>query len=241
MEHIIHKSSSRGCADHGWLKSFHSFSFANYYNPEKTNFGLLRVLNDDVVEGGKGFGTHPHQNMEIISIPLEGDLEHQDSTGTKRVIKTGDVQVMSAGSGIYHSEYNKNTDKPVRFLQIWIFPRYKDITPRYDQRSFDYTRTPNIIHTVVAPMESKEDVIKINQDAYISLARLQEGKHINYLLHNPNNGVYMFVLEGCVSANGQSLSRRDALGAWNTENIDLDVREESDVLFLEVPMKLQAH
>lgn len=241
MEYIIHKSNSRGHADHGWLKSFHSFSFANYYNPDRTNFGLLRVLNDDAVEGGKGFGTHPHQNMEIISIPLEGELEHEDSTGTRRVIQTGDVQVMSAGTGIYHSEYNKSADETVRFLQIWIFPKYKDIAPRYDQKSFDYTGVPNTIHTIVAPMDSYEDVIKINQDAYLSMGRLEAGTKTTYATHKQGNGVYAFILEGSLAVNKQRLGRRDAIGLWDTASIELKAAEESDVLLIEVPMKFDAN
>ncbi len=241
MKYIVHKSNSRGQADHGWLKSAHSFSFANYFDPEKSNFGLLRVLNDDMVEGGQGFGRHPHQNMEIISIPLKGELEHEDSMGTKRVIKTGDVQVMSAGTGVHHSEYNKSADKPVEFLQIWIFPKYKDIAPRYDQKSFAYAATPNAFHTIVAPMESPEEVIKINQDAYLSIAKLEKGKSTSYKVHNPANGIYTFLLEGNVSANGQTLERRDAIGAWDVETMTLEAVETSDILVIEVPMNFETN
>jgi len=241
MEYVLHKSESRGYADHGWLKSFHSFSFANYFNPEKTHFGLLRVLNDDFVTGGKGFGMHPHQNMEIISIPLEGELEHEDSTGTKRTIQTGDIQVMSAGTGIYHSEYNKSSDKPVRFLQIWIFPKLKDINPRYDQRTLEYSREPNSIQTIVAPMETSEDVIKINQDAYISIAKIEKDNSVTYKTHKRSNGVYTFALEGNVLAHNQVLNRRDALGVWNTESFEIDAKQESNILFIEVPMAYETN
>ena len=223
---------------HGWLQSYHTFSFANYYNPERMNFGVLRVLNDDTVQAGRGFGTHPHDNMEIISIPLEGDLEHKDSMGNVAVIRNGDVQVMSAGTGIYHSEYNKNSDKTVKFLQIWVFPNKRNVTPRYDQITLNLADRKNKLQQILSPNPDDEGVW-IHQNAWFHIGTLDEGFETTYTLKGGNgNGVYIFVLNGDVTANGQALHARDGLGIWNTEQFDLKANSAAEVLLMEVPMDL---
>ncbi|MFY7652064.1 MAG: pirin family protein [Chitinophagaceae bacterium] len=234
MKTILHKAATRGAANHGWLKSFHSFSFASYYNSERMHFGALRVLNDDFVAPGMGFGKHPHENMEIVSIPLEGDLEHADSTGRNEIIKSGDVQIMSAGSGIVHSEKNASRTNPVKFLQIWVYPKKENIAPRYEQKTFTEL-LPNKITTVVAPNDS--NAVWINQDAWFSLANLTAGTTINYNLHQPNNGVYAFVIEGDITISNENLSSRDALGIWETSNVEITVQSNTRLLLIEVPME----
>lgn len=237
MKTVIHKSESRGLANHGWLHSRHTFSFASYYNPERMNFGVLRVLNDDQVKEGMGFGTHPHDNMEIISIPLEGDLEHKDSMGNKAIIKEGDVQIMSAGTGITHSEYNKNKDKEVKFLQIWVFPKKKNIAPRYDQISIKELEKKNKFYQVVSP--SQEDAgVMINQDAWFSLGKFEKGKLDTYTLNKKDNGVYLFVLEGEIEVAGNSLSSRDGMGIWETNEITVKASTNARVLLMEIPMSV---
>jgi redox-sensitive bicupin YhaK (pirin superfamily) len=236
MEKVIHKANTRGHADHGWLNSHHSFSFASYFNPEKVHFGLLRVLNDDIVSGGQGFGTHPHENMEIISIPLEGDLEHKDSMGTAGIIRKNDVQIMSAGTGVYHSEYNKNPHEPVNFLQLWIFPKYKDIAPRYDQKTFDPNERKNTLQRIVSPLESSGDGVKINQDAYLHLASLDKGVNVDYQVQKPGNGVYVFLLEGNAFVDGEQLNRRDAIGVSDTASFSIAADTDAELLLIEVPM-----
>jgi len=237
MNTVLHKANTRGHANHGWLDSHHSFSFANYYNPERMNFGVLRVLNDDIVAEGRGFGTHPHDNMEIISIPLSGDLEHKDSMGTSAVIKEGDIQVLSAGTGIYHSEYNKNNDKEVRFLQIWIFPNKQNVTPRYDQITLKDIESKNKFYQVLSPNKDDQGVW-INQDAWFNLGKFEQGKGDTYELNKKSNGVYVFVLEGEVTINDQKLSKRDGLGLWNTDKMTLTADSDAQVLLLEVPMAI---
>ncbi len=237
MNTVVHKSDSRGSADHGWLRSRHTFSFAGYHNPDRVHFGALRVLNDDTVTGGKGFGTHPHDNMEIISIPLFGDLEHKDSTGTGEVIKTGDVQIMSAGSGLRHSEFNHSKEEEVQFLQIWVFPKERDITPRYEQKTFDPEDRMNKFQTVVSPEGA--DALWINQDAYFSLANLDAGMELSYEVKKPGNGVYFFVLNGEINIADQSLELRDAVGVTDTSEIHLKARSYAEVLAIEVPMELK--
>lgn len=237
MNTVIHRAATRGHANHGWLNSFHSFSFANYYNQDRMNFGVLRVLNDDQVQAGKGFGTHPHDNMEIISIPLEGDLEHKDSMGNVAVIKEGDVQVMSAGTGIYHSEYNKNADKDVKFLQIWIFPNKKNVTPRYDQISIKNIETENKFYQVLSPNENDQGVW-IHQDAWFHLGKFTKGSQEAYQLKKEGNGVYAFILEGAIELNGEMLQKRDGMGVWDTKSIELKATENARVLLMEVPMNL---
>ncbi|MFZ9046397.1 MAG: pirin family protein [Cyclobacteriaceae bacterium] len=235
MKTVLHTAESRGHANHGWLNSHHTFSFANYYNPERMHFGMLRVLNDDTVSGGKGFGTHPHDNMEIISIPLEGDLEHRDSMGNTAVIKQGDVQVMSAGTGVYHSEYNKNKEEIVKFLQIWIFPNKKNVTPRYDQISTSDIEKKNAFYQVLSPNEQDHGVW-IHQDAWFHIGQFDETKEETYKIRKSGNGVYLFVLEGEAKIEGQSLRTRDGFGVWDAAQINITTQPGSKVLLMEVPM-----
>jgi redox-sensitive bicupin YhaK (pirin superfamily) len=235
LKKIIHKADSRGYADHGWLKSRHSFSFANYYDPKRIQFGLLRVLNDDIVEGGMGFGTHPHDNMEIVSIPLKGDLAHRDSAGHHQVIRSGDVQIMSAGSGIAHSEYNHSEDLEVNFLQIWVFPKERNIQPRYEQKTFPVNERHNRFLTVVSP-EKADEALWINQDAFFSLGRFDEGQNTAYTIRRKKNGIYLFVIEGQIAIDGNELVRRDAVGVTESETLQLKVMEPSEILILDVPM-----
>jgi redox-sensitive bicupin YhaK (pirin superfamily) len=235
MTTTLHKANTRGHANHGWLDSWHSFSFASYYNPERVHFGALRVLNDDTVAAGTGFGRHPHENMEIISIPLEGDLEHQDSMGTKQVIRKGDIQVMSAGTGIQHSEKNKNDDQQVKFLQIWVIPKKHNVPPRYDQQYFDDAAKHNKLLTIVSPLGSSEGV-HVHQDAWFSLGKLDKDIELNYQLHQEGNGVYAFVLEGDVTINEVGLNRRDGLGIKDTTSLKIKADSDAEVLLMEVPM-----
>lgn len=235
----VHKADSRGLADHGWLKSRHTFSFAEYQDPERVRFGLLRVLNDDIVEGGQGFGAHPHDNMEIISIPLSGALAHKDSTGNEHVINTGDVQIMSAGEGLYHSEYNASKTDTVNFLQIWVFPKERDIEPRYEQKTFDASERKNKLQVVVSPNKNN-GTLWINQDAYFSLLTLQKGNDIAYKVNHNGNGVYLFVISGSVTAAGESLNTRDAIGIEDSDGFDIKAGSDAELLFIEVPMKPQA-
>ncbi len=235
MKTVLHKAGTRGHANHGWLDSHHTFSFAGYYNPERMNFGVLRVLNDDVVSGGMGFPTHPHQNMEIISIPLEGDLQHRDSMGNVAVIKAGDVQVMSAGTGVEHSEFNKNQDSLVRFLQIWVFPRERNVTPRYDQITLEKGQATNTFQQILSPDPTDEGVW-INQDAWFSLGELAAGHEQSYAIKKAGNGVYVFVLEGSVEINGEQLERRDGLGIWDADGFVVKAAQDARVLLMDVPM-----
>merc|ERR1712166_370961 len=236
MNTVIHKAETRGNANHGWLNSHHTFSFANYSNPERMNFGVLRVLNDDRVQAGMGFGTHPHDNMEIISIPLEGDLEHKDSMGNVAVIK-GDVQVLSAGTGITHSEYNKNKEKEVKFLQIWVFPKEKNVTPRYDQISIKDIQKDNEFYQVISPNKDEQGVW-VNQDAWFHLGKFDKGNSDEYKINKTGNGVYAFILEGEVEINNEQLSKRDGMGIWNTDSIRVNATVNARVLLIEVPMNI---
>lgn len=235
---VIHKSESRGLANHGWLKSRHTFSFANYYNPERMHFGVLRVLNDDIVDPGMGFSKHPHDNMEIISIPLEGDLEHKDSMGNVTVIQNGDIQVMSAGTGITHSEYNKNSDKTVKFLQIWMYPNKRNVQPRYDQISLNAADRQNKLQQILSPSQDDEGVW-VHQNAWFHLGTFDQGKKAGYALKDTRNGVYAFVISGKFSINGQALETRDGMGIWDTDTLSL-VSEApgSEILLMEVPMQI---
>jgi redox-sensitive bicupin YhaK (pirin superfamily) len=237
MNSILHKAGTRGHADHGWLNSYHTFSFANYYNPDRMHFGVLRVLNDDTVEEGKGFGTHPHDNMEIISIPLEGDLEHKDSMGNIAVIREGDVQVMSAGTGIFHSEYNKNTGKKVKFLQIWVFPKRKDVTPRYDQVSLKDIEKKNEFFRILSP-DPEAAGVWIHQDAWFNLGEFVEGASSIYKLNKTGNGVYAFIIDGEVEIDGQKLEKRDGYGIWDVSAFKFKSLTSSKVLLMEVPMEV---
>ncbi len=234
---ILHKADSRGDANHGWLHSRHTFSFANYYNPERMHFGVLRVLNDDFVAPGMGFGTHPHENMEIISIPLEGDLEHKDSMNNVAVIKDGDIQVMSAGTGIYHSEYNKNKDKPVKFLQIWVFPNKKNVTPRYDQITLNLNDRHNKLQQILSPNPDDEGVW-IHQNAWFHLGKFDKGISKDYALKDANNGLYIFNLNGKIKINDQLLESRDGLGIWDTPSVTINAESNAEFLLMEVPMKV---
>jgi quercetin 2,3-dioxygenase len=235
MNTVFHQAETRGHADHGWLDTNHTFSFGHYYDPTRVHFGALRVLNDDFVEGGKGFGTHPHDNMEIVSIPLSGDLEHKDSMGNVTVIRQNDIQIMSAGTGIQHSEYNKNKDKAVNFLQIWVFPKLKNIKPHYDQKTFLPEERVNKFQVVVAPNKDTGGVL-INQDAWFSLGKLQSGFKTSYTINKTGNGVYAFVIEGNISVNGQSLNKRDGYGLWDVQSVSIEATPDSEILLIEVPM-----
>jgi len=233
---VIHKAETRGHANHGWLNSMHTFSFANYHNPERMHFGALRVLNDDTVEAGMGFGKHPHDNMEIISIPLEGDLEHKDSMGNVSVIKHGDIQVMSAGTGIFHSEYNKNKDIRVKFLQIWVFPNKNNVTPRYDQITLNIADRHNNLQQILSPNPDDEGVW-IHQNAWFHLGNLDKGFSTDYKLKAKGNGVYAFILKGDVTINDQVLNTRDGFGIWDVESFSIKADSDAEILLMEVPMK----
>jgi redox-sensitive bicupin YhaK (pirin superfamily) len=235
MKTIYHAADSRGDANHGWLKSRHTFSFANYHNPERMGFGALRVINDDFVIGGQGFGNHSHRNMEIISIPLSGKLAHGDSIGNEGVIETGEIQVMSAGTGITHSEMNGDDAEAVRFLQIWVIPNKMDVAPRYQQVYMGDIMRPNEFSQVLSP-NADDAGVWIHQDAWFSMGGFDEGISQTYQLHNPNNGVYVFVLSGEVVINGQVLSTRDGLGIWDIQSFTMDAIVASRVLVMEVPL-----
>lgn len=236
MKTTIHPADSRGQVNHGWLQSSHSFSFGSFHNPERIHFGKLRVLNDDVVAPGMGFGKHPHDNMEIISIALEGDLQHEDSMGNKTIIRQGDVQVMSAGSGIAHSEKNKNHDVPAKFLQIWIFPDKKDVDPRYDQQSFKIADRPNEFVTVVSPIGSTDGGVQIHQQAWLSLAEVDDLTTVSYNIKKSGNGLYVFVLEGSLTINNTQLNKRDAMGIEEESSVSISVSQKSTLLLIDVPM-----
>jgi redox-sensitive bicupin YhaK (pirin superfamily) len=232
---ILHKANTRGHADHGWLNSYHTFSFANYHNPERVHFGALRVLNDDTVSKAMGFGTHPHENMEIISIPLEGDLEHKDSMGNTTVIKQGDIQVMSAGTGIRHSEYNKNKDSAVKFLQIWVFPDKKIVTPRYDQSTLNEKDRHNKLQQILSPNQDDEGVW-IHQNAWFHLGKFDKGVNADYQFKQNGNGLYIFVLNGDINVDGQELNKRDVYGIWETDKVNIKPDSDAEFLLMEVPM-----
>jgi len=235
-QHTLHKSDSRGLADHGWLLSRHTFSFANYFDPQRIQFGALRVLNDDIVQPGMGFGTHPHNNMEIISIPLSGALEHKDSTGRTQAILTGDVQIMSAGSGLHHSEYNHSSSEEVNFLQIWVLPKEKNISPRYEQKTFDLSASKNTLVNVVAPDNGK--AVWINQDAWFYLGEFDADETYQYKLQRSGSGVYVFLIEGAATINGVKMQRRDGLGINELENIKISTDSDSKILLMEIPMNI---
>ena len=239
MENIVlHKADTRGHANHGWLDSHHSFSFANYYNPDRMHFGALRVLNDDRVDPGMGFGTHPHDNMEIISIPLEGDLEHKDSMGNTTVIRNGDIQVMSAGTGIQHSEYNKNKDQLTKFLQIWVFPNKRNVTPRYDQITLNISDRHNKLQQILSP-NSDDEGVWIHQDAWFHLGKFDANFKIEYPLKKKGNGVYVFILNGDFTIENQALNQRDGFGIWDIEKLSIvSNSEDAELLLMEVPMSL---
>ncbi len=234
MKTILHEANSRGHNSLGWLNAYHSFSFGQYYNPERMGFGTLRVLNDDTINAGMGFGKHPHDNMEIVTIPLTGALHHKDSTGRDEIIRQHDVQIMSAGSGIAHSEINANKDQELKLLQIWVLPKEKNIEPRYQQKSFKPANRLNQILTVVAPDD--EQAVWINQDAWFSLASLLEGTEKEYMVRQQNNGVYVFIIEGIATINGIALSKRDALGIWETEKLSIKAEANTEILLIDIPI-----
>ncbi|MGP5297225.1 pirin family protein [Psychrobacter faecalis] len=235
MRTIYQAADSRGDANHGWLKSKHTFSFANYHNPERMGFGALRVINDDFVIAGQGFGKHSHRDMEIISIPLSGKLGHGDNIGNNGIIETGEIQVMSAGTGITHSEMNADNHEAVSFLQIWVIPNKMNVEPRYQQIRMGELMKPNAFNQILSP-NSDDAGVWIHQDAWFSMGDFDKGVTETYQLKNPNNGVYIFVISGKVVVNGNTLSTRDGLGVWDTKNFTMDVLDGAKVLLMEVPI-----
>lgn len=236
MKKTLHKADTRGGANHGWLNSHHTFSFANYHDPNRMGFGMLRVLNDDEVAGGMGFGEHGHRNMEIISIPLEGDLEHKDSLGNTTIIRNGDVQAMSAGTGVQHSEKNKNQDRPVKFLQIWVIPDKVNVEPKYDQITLDSERLKNNFHQIVSP-NPDDDGVWIHQKVWFNIGDFEKNHEVKYRLKDTDNGLYIFLLEGKTIVNDQLLERRDGLGVENAETVTFSIKENgTKILLMEVPM-----
>ena len=236
MKKVVHLANERGFSDHGWLKAAHSFSFAQYYDPAKVHFGLLRVLNDDIVAPGMGFGMHGHDNMEIVTIPLKGILAHKDSLGSEGTITAGEVQIMSAGSGIRHSEFNGSASEAVNLLQIWVFPKERNIEPRYDQKRFDTELAQNRFQILVSPSED-EGALWINQNAVFAKGFFKSGGTYNYQIKHPSNGAYVFVIEGSIKLDQQLLARRDAVGVYDAERFDFEVKEDAQVLVIEVPME----
>lgn len=232
---ILHKADTRGHADHGWLNAYHSFSFASWYNPDRVQFGTLRVLNDDTVAPGMGFGTHPHDNMEIITIPLEGDLAHKDSMGNAATIKTGDVQVMSAGTGIQHSEYNPNTDQRTKLFQIWLFPKTRNVTPRYQQITLDTAAQKNDFAQILSP-NADDAGVWIHQDAWFHLADFDKDFSKTYEIKKEDNGIYIFVISGTITVDGQELETRDGYGITNFKSLDIKATSDAKFLLMEIPM-----
>ena len=235
MKTVFHTSDSRGHANHGWLDARHSFSFAGWFNPERIQFGALRVLNDDIIQGGMGFGTHPHDNMEIVTIPLKGDLEHKDSMGNSAVIREGDIQVMSAGTGVHHSEYNKNPDKEINLFQLWIFPNQRDVAPRYDQIPIRTFHQKNAFFQILSPV-AEDQGVWIHQNAWMHMLDADAQTSHTYTIKKPGNGVYVMVIEGQIVWNDQVLNRRDAMGVWDTNDFEIRVLEDAQVLLVDVPM-----
>jgi quercetin 2,3-dioxygenase len=235
MNTVLHKAADRGAADHGWLNAKHSFSFAGFYNPDKVHFGALRVINDDIVAGGGGFPTHPHDNMEIVTIPLKGALQHKDSTGGEGIIEAGDVQIMSAGTGVRHSEFNASATEAVNLFQCWVFPKEKNIKPRYDQRKFELADREGKWQVVVSPIEA-DNALWINQDARFLLTNIKAGNTQAYSNAFSGNGVYIMVIKGTVTINGTELNDRDALGVWEADSFDITANTDAELLAIEVPM-----
>ncbi len=237
MKTIIHKAETRGHANHGWLDTHHTFSFAGYYNPERIHFGVLRVLNDDVVAPANGFDKHPHDNMEIITIPLKGSLEHKDSMGNKTVISQGEIQVMTAGTGIMHSEYNKSNSEDVSFLQIWVFPREKNLKPRYSQVQIEEFRKKDELFQIVSP-DKEDQGAWINQDAWFNMGDLSVGWEGSYKLKKETSGVYIFLIDGKISVEGIELNKRDGIGISETDILNIKTLAPSKILLMELPVKL---
>lgn len=232
----IHKANTRGYFNHVWLKTFHTFSFAGYYDRSRVHFGMLRVLNDDIILPGEGFGTHPHDNMEIVTIPIYGELAHKDSTGNEEVIHENEVQIMSAGSGLTHSEYNASSENEVNLLQIWVFPKERDITPRYNQKMFSPELMKNRFLTLVSP-EKSDDTLWINQDAYFSIGNFEKGKELEYGIKKSGNGIYIFIMKGNITAEDEVLDNRDGMGIEGVESVKIKSNDDSKVLIIEVPMR----
>ncbi|MCH1437789.1 MAG: pirin family protein [Flavobacteriales bacterium] len=237
MNTVLHKAGTRGSADHGWLKVNHTFSFANYQNPDRMNFGALRVLNDDTISGGMGFNPHPHNNMEIITIPLEGSIKHKDNMGNSSVIAHGDVQVMSAGKGVVHSEFNADEKDDLKLLQIWLFANKKNVEPRYQQIPIRDIETKNEFYQILSPDQDDQGVW-IHQNAWFHLGEFDQAKKVNYKIHASGNGIYAFVIKGKAQIENQSLENRDGFGIWNTDSITIQAEENSKILLMEVPMKV---
>lgn len=237
MKTVLHRANTRGQANHGWLKANHSFSFANYYNPERMNFGVLRVLNDDHIAPGMGFGTHPHDNMEIITIPLSGQVEHKDSMGNSGIISPGEIQVMSAGTGIQHSEFNKNKDADLKLLQIWVFPNKRQVTPRYDQLQIKDAQTTNGFKQILSP-NPEDDGVWIHQNAWFHLGEMKANESITYNVKDSRNGVYAFLIAGEARIENETLNPRDGMGIWDTPSINIKTNADSKILLMEVPMQL---
>ena len=233
---IIHKANTRGHADHGWLNAYHSFSFASWYNPERVQFGALRVLNDDTIAAGMGFGTHPHDNMEIITIPLEGDLAHKDSMGNTETIKSGDIQVMSAGTGVKHSEFNPNADQRTKLLQIWVYPNKQNVEPRYQQITLNPEDRKNKLQQILSP-NADDSGVWIHQDAWFHLGKFDKGVSATYDFKKEGNGVYAFILSGTITINGQELETRDGFGIWNTNSLEIKATSDAEFLLMEIPMQ----
>ena len=236
MKTIVHKANERGHANHGWLNAYHSFSFANWYNPEKVQFGMLRVLNDDTIAAGMGFGTHPHDNMEIITIPLEGDLAHKDSMGNGTTIKSGDIQVMSAGTGIQHSEFNPNHNHHTKLFQIWLFPKYRNVEPRYQQITLDKSLEKNDFAQILSPNPDDAGVW-IHQDAWFYLSDFDKDFSKKLSLKKEGNGFYIMNIEGEIEVNGEKLERRDAIGIWETNEIEIKANTAAKFLVMKIPME----
>jgi len=233
---VLHKANTRGSADHGWLKVNHTFSFANYRNPERMNFGALRVLNDDTIAGGKGFPTHPHDNMEIITIPLQGSIKHKDSMGNESVITTGDIQVMSAGTGVQHSEYNAQDIEDLKLMQIWLFTNKREATPRYQQIPIRTLAQKDEFYQVLSPNKNDQGVW-IHQNAWFHLGEFESAKNLTYKTKSKDNGVYAFVIEGNAEIQGQKLEKRDGFGLWNLDELDINVKKGAKILLMEIPME----
>ena len=235
MKTVFHKSTERGHVNHGWLNAHHSFSFASYHDPSKVHFGLLRVLNDDIVAPGMGFGTHPHDNMEIVTIPLKGTLEHKDSMGNIGVIRRNEIQAMSAGSGLMHSEYNHSKTEEINLLQIWVFPKERDIEPRYDQRVFSEEEKRGKFKILVSPLKT-DDAMWINQDAYFSIGKFDTSTSVSYAIKNKGNGAYVFIIEGNAKIADTNLEKRDAIGIWDADSFTIDITNDAEILVIDVPM-----
>lgn len=235
MKKVIHRADTRGYANHGWLKSHHTFSFANFYDPNRIHFGALRVLNDDAVKGGMGFGAHPHDNMEIVSIVLDGALEHRDNTGKQEVIRKNDVQIMSAGTGVVHSEFNASKTDDVNFLQIWIIPAERNVTPRYDQKTFDPAARENALQVVVSP-DKTADALWLHQDTWFTLGKFDAGKTVDITPKAAGIGSYLFLLSGEVKVDGEVLQTRDAIGLSEYDKANIEVIKPAEFLLIDVPM-----